>query len=97
MKLVIKDRKKFNRFIALVFIFTTLILSLFLFPKKVRGLSYDRSYSITVVSGDTLWDIASSINSKKDTREVVYDIYKLNNMTSTARIYPGQVLQLPVY
>ena len=97
MKLVVKDMKKFNRFIALVLIFASLILSLFFFPKRAKGLGYNRSYSITVVSGDTVWDIASSLNSGKDTREVVYDIYRLNNMSSTRSIYPGQVLELPIY
>lgn len=97
-KFVIKDRKKFNRFIIILMIVSFLsisVISAALFPKEVRGLSETKS--IKVSTGDTLWDIAYHLKQDKDIREIVYDIYKLNNLNPSSPIYPGQILQLPVY
>jgi LysM repeat protein len=49
-----------------------------------------------VVTGDTLWDIASAHTpSGGDVRRTVYDIRQVNGLQSAA-IVPGQVLQVPV-
>lgn len=49
----------------------------------------------TVMPGDTLWSIASDINSDKDIREIVYTIKKDNNMTESI-VYAYQELDLRV-
>lgn len=49
----------------------------------------------TVMPGDTLWSIASDIESDKDIREIVYTIKKDNNMTEST-VYAWQELQLRV-
>ncbi len=51
---------------------------------------------ITVAPGDTLWEIASQYNYyDEDIRQVLYNIKKTNQMTSST-IYPGEVLIIPV-
>ena len=50
----------------------------------------------TVVKGDTLWDIASGINSD-ETGEIVERIKKLNPgvFSDSTTIQPGQLLTVP--
>lgn len=97
-KLIIKDRKKFNRFIVMASLVLAVlvyaIMSMF-FPTPVRGLSDNTT--MVVSHGDTLWDIALSLDADKDVREVVYDIYEINNISRDGSIKAGQVLQLPSY
>jgi LysM repeat protein len=47
-----------------------------------------------VVSGDTLWGIASDLGSGRDPRAVISEILLLNDLDSVD-IKPGQVLLLP--
>ena len=48
-----------------------------------------------VVTGDTLWDIATAHTpTGGDVRRTVYDIRQANSLESAA-IVPGQVLQIP--
>jgi len=50
---------------------------------------------IEVAVGDTLWDIAESLNlPNKDVRIVIEEIKILNNLGSYT-IYPGQILKVP--
>jgi len=49
-----------------------------------------------VVTGDTLWDIATVHTPEGgDVRRAVFDIRRANHLDS-ATIVPGQVLQIPV-
>jgi LysM repeat protein len=47
-----------------------------------------------VVSGETLWEIASALETGGDLRGVIAEIQLLNDL-ATADIQPGQVLVLP--
>lgn len=47
-----------------------------------------------VVSGETLWGIASHLETGRDTRAVISEIRELNDLDSVD-IRPGQVLLLP--
>lgn len=97
-KLRVKNHKKFNRFIILSFLLLTLFLYTFIsliLPSSVIGRVQEKNF--TVLKGDNVWTIAEALNATKDTRQVVYDIYKLNNLSDNDNIYPGQVLKLPVY
>jgi hypothetical protein len=49
------------------------------------------SVSYQVKPGDTLWTIASTLEPRKDRREVVYDLIKANHLGSPT-IVPGQIL-----
>lgn len=48
----------------------------------------------TVLSGETLWGIASEIAGERDVRDVMLDIQHLNLLDSTA-LQAGQELALP--
>ena len=55
-----------------------------------------RDYSVTVAQGDTLWDIACRYaEGKEDVRLVMERITKANNIDA-GRIYPGQVIKVPL-
>lgn len=97
-KLRIKNKNKFNRFVLLSIILLTVIFYVgfaLLSSSDVFGSVEEKTF--TVIKGDNLWTIAKALNSEKDTREVIYDIYRINNLSSSETIYPGQVLKLPIY
>ena len=49
----------------------------------------------TVVSGDTLWDIAAQHAPEgADLRDVVFDVKRVNGLDSST-IQPGQVIRVP--
>lgn len=51
---------------------------------------------ITVNNGDTLWNLARRYyDSNTDLRKVIFDIKKINNM-STSDIRPGQQIEIPL-
>jgi LysM repeat protein len=50
--------------------------------------------SVVVQAGDTLWSIASSLNTDEDVRAVIDEIQRLNDLDGVDLV-PGQVLQLP--
>jgi nucleoid-associated protein YgaU len=50
--------------------------------------------SVVVQPGDTLWSIASPVAGNGDVRATVAEIRRLNGLSS-ARLVPGQTLQLP--
>ena len=55
-----------------------------------------RDYSVTVAQGDTLWDIACRhAEAKEDVRLVMERITKANHLDA-GRIYPGQVIKVPL-
>jgi hypothetical protein len=49
---------------------------------------------MTVLSGDTLWRIATMISPHEDPRDVVANIISLNQL-ETASLMPGQEIALP--
>lgn len=49
---------------------------------------------MTVLSGDTLWSIASLVAPEQDPRDVVAEIMSLNQLDSAA-LQPGQQLAVP--
>jgi LysM repeat protein len=53
-----------------------------------------RTTTYVVQPGDTLWNIALSVDKQHDTRAVVDEIQRLNGMSS-AELKPGQVLVVP--
>ena len=95
----IVNLKKFIRSIsALLFIF---IIMMFLFASATSSHNENIEYKIiSVVSGDTLWSIASNEKKyneyyyNKDIRYIVDDIKKANNMINS-NIYEGQEILIP--
>ena len=49
---------------------------------------------VTVMPGDTLWNIATAIAPDADTQQVIADIVSLNQL-ETATVQPGQRLAIP--
>ncbi|GAA4669166.1 LysM peptidoglycan-binding domain-containing protein [Frondihabitans cladoniiphilus] len=50
---------------------------------------------VTISSGETLWQVAETVAPKADPRDVIVDITKLNNLSSTD-LQPGQTLAIPL-
>lgn len=76
-----------------------LMFSFYLFAGPIMHVQSDtplRTTEYTVVCGDTLWDIASNIDSNKDIREVIFDICEINGNDSSI-VTEGRVIYLPVY
>lgn len=61
-----------------------------------RDTSEKRFTEVIVKKGDTLWGMAEKLGSDEDIRKTVYEIRKLNNL-STVKIVPGQVVRIPVF
>ncbi|QEO13287.1 LysM peptidoglycan-binding domain-containing protein [Agromyces intestinalis] len=59
----------------------------------VRGATSFRT--VTVATGDTLWELAESIAPGEDPREIIDEIVRLNGLRDA--IQPGQQLALPVF
>ncbi|MGF0039160.1 LysM peptidoglycan-binding domain-containing protein [Peptoniphilaceae bacterium SGI.131] len=98
MRYRIANRAKFNRFLILTFIlFTILAYSFISFRASVaEGKQEKKQVTIIVKTGDTLWSIASTLSPDKDPRKVVYDIMKLNKLSSDY-ISSGDRLIVPSY
>lgn len=52
--------------------------------------------TVVVQPGDTLWSIASRLNTPEDPREIVSEIKEVNQLASS-RIMPGDVLIVPLH
>ncbi len=96
MKIV--NKKKFARSMILVVFFTSFIaITLSSQSLSHTYLSYKEKY---VSEGETLWKIATEekiINSyytNKDVREIISDLKKINNLT-TSNLQIGQRLEIP--
>lgn len=59
---------------------------------------YGAPATVTVVvqPGDSLWSIASRLNTPEDPREIVSEIKEVNQLASS-RIMPGDVLIVPLH
>lgn len=58
------------------------------------GQAPDYAASVTVMPGQTLWSIAVTADSSRDTRDVVADIVELNGLANSV-VQPGQRLFVP--
>jgi Uncharacterized protein containing LysM domain len=55
-----------------------------------------KEYStISVQSGDTLWDIAKKYNKSGDIRKYIMEIKKINDLSNDCIIYEGEELRVP--
>ncbi len=92
----IVSKTRFVVFMIIVILALGLLLGSILKLDKAYSTTYDKWKQITVKTGDTLWGIAKANNPKnEDTRKVVYDIMKYNNMKK-ANIIAGQTLRIPI-
>ncbi len=88
----LKNKRRFAAFLFCILLLPLLILS----SMNVRAetINEPNLQTIKVDAGDTLWEIASELSGKRDVRQVVYEIKKLNQLNNDV-IYGGQWLKLP--
>jgi Tfp pilus assembly protein FimV len=84
---------------AVVFGFLLLVASfasavLFTTASRADSQPLTPAPTITVRSGDTLWDIASRVMPQRDGQGAVAELRKLNHLDGYG-VQPGQVLILP--
>lgn len=98
--MIIKNKKKFVRGILLV---VGMVIGLVLIMTSKTLSHQEVKYkSVSVISGDTLWDIAEeeqkSNNYYKgnDIRDIIQDIKSVNNL-KTSELKLDQTLEIPTY
>lgn len=89
-KLRLRSKKRFSSFLFLLLVTGMLAGSVI----AAAGNEKTESCTVTVMPGDTLWDIAQANAGDKDIRKYVYEIKKINQLDN-ATIYAGQTLHLP--
>ena len=92
---VIRDKKKFFRFIFLSVLALNFIIFGLISPAATNANEDAEPITVTVKSGDTLWSIAEEYCEDGDVRDLVYEIKKENSL-SNANLYVGQKLTVPV-
>lgn len=55
----------------------------------------NQTTTVRVAAGDTLWKIAQQVDPHQDPRVVSNEILKLNQLSGSVSIYPGQWLKVP--
>lgn len=91
-KFFLKNKRRFSGFIVM-FILLTVFMGMVVSAGASPPISNEYE-TIKVTKGDTLWEIALNHCPKKDIREYIYDIKKLNNLND-GYIYTGQIIILP--
>lgn len=83
-----------KRFYSIVFLALVVILLTGLAVGAAAGNARAENRMVTVMPGDTLWEIASENSTNMDIRKYIYEIKKMNGLED-ATIYVGQELLLP--
>lgn len=69
------------------------------FANMAQASSHDapgvEAVEVTVAPGDTLWSVASALDSGEDTQVLISQIAELNDLSSS-ELHPGQTLHLPL-
>jgi cell division protein YceG involved in septum cleavage len=89
-KYVLKNKK---RFLIVVITSLTIACSL-IFTSVAYGYKEPRYQVIEIKKGDTLWKLAQHYGNNGDIRKYIYDIKKLNNLSSS-EIFEGDYLKIP--
>ncbi|MGI6727787.1 MAG: cell division suppressor protein YneA [Anaerovoracaceae bacterium] len=93
----IKSHLRFSIFLSLMIILTVFLFSSFFNMNQVDSLSNQEYTSVLIKNGDTLWGLAKIYGPNNlDTREVIYTICDINNI-SPNEIQPGQSILIPKY
>ena len=97
-------RKTLHRLNLLICLSVIVIIAGYTFSTHLFGLWVDfngnrsvQHLSYKVGSGDTLWKIAShAVNPNEDVRDKIIAIQKLNQITASQTLVPGQTIQIPL-
>ena len=93
MRLTMRGKVVFSSLIAGVVVFSTLIFSSSDASARSADIQDKHNY-VTVLTGDTLWDLAATIDPQGDPRDLVFELMDINNLAS-AELSPGQELLIP--
>ncbi len=94
-RLVIKSKLRFAIFLLAVLMLSVTLVNVSFGADKTSYNNSDNYIEIEVSSGDTLWDIANTYcDSSADTREIVYEICSINDITAS-ELKDGMVLKIP--
>ena len=85
---------RFMTFLAILILIAFLTGGI-LFKSTVSGMEEQEYQTVTVMTGDTLWEIADEYNGGKDVRNLVEQICHVNEVKAE-ELYPGQTLKIPV-
>lgn len=92
----------FKKFLRSIIIILLAIFALSIVFAKSSLSHREKEYiTISVINGDTLWNIAENLQnnneyySNKDIRYIISDIKNINNLT-TSNLYIGQELIIPI-
>ncbi len=91
------QKNKVNQKVLFPIIFSLVFLVVFLMGSKF-AISNEplRTKDVIISRGDTLWSIAKThYDIQGDIRAYIHRIREFNDLT-TAQIFPGQVLKLPL-
>ena len=93
---VIVNRTKFFTFLTLAVVVLNVLLIYAYTPSSTQADAVNKTQSITVAHGDTIWSIAEEYGSEdEDIRNTIYKIKKLNNMKN-AELKVGQNILVPI-
>jgi nucleoid-associated protein YgaU len=87
---ILKNKLRFSASLSVLFIITGTLL----FSTSAYGYRDTGYTTMTVRQGDTLWSIAEKYNKQGDIRKYIYDIKKINKLSSSD-IYAGSELLIP--
>jgi hypothetical protein len=92
----IKSKVRFMTFITAILIMVTLT-SGFALSGGVSGTEKPEHKAVIVKSGDTLWKIADENKPEgRSIRQYIADIRTINDINQGI-LYPGQVIDVPIY
>lgn len=98
LRLTRRGRVVFTTLAATPFVFAALAFALNggMATATVEQGSTDENLdsSVTVLAGQSLWQLAEEVAPGEDTREVVAQLLRANSLES-AEVFPGQQLALP--
>lgn len=92
----IRSKSRFTIFVSVMLIVIIMCMGFITGRFDAEGSSRSEYVSVTVSSGDTLWDIACRYcDQDTDVRRFIHEISELNDV-SAGELAPGQILLIPV-
>lgn len=91
----IKSRFRFSVFVAIIMVLSISCINTAIGLNTAKGSSPERYMEVQVSAGDTLWDISETYLDSMDTREGIYTICQVNDITAD-QLVDGMILSIPI-
>lgn len=93
---ILRKRRQRRKLLPLFYIvlIISVLFTITVFASQTRSKSPITYTHVVIEKGDTLWDFARKYYPNKDVRNGVWEIKRINNLSSST-IYEGQVLKVP--